>query len=334
MSQKKAGKKYWVGFDLGGTKMMATVFNDRFKPLASDRVKTRAQGGARQVLSRLLDTIQGAVSQAHLKMSAISGIGVGCPGPLDLDRGVILTAPNLGWQNVPLKQTLGKTFGCAVTIANDVDAGLYGEYRFGAAQKARCALGVFPGTGLGGACVYEGRLFRGQRSSCMEIGHIPVQPGGRLCGCGQRGCLETVASRLAIASEAAMAAHRGEAPHLLDLAGTDVGAMKSGTLAKAIEAGDRGVEQIVRNAAQMLGTALAGVVNLLAPDVLVLGGGLVEAMPNLFLGEVRKAVEGKAMKIFTSELKIVVARLGDAATALGAAALAAADVAEKEESDS
>ncbi|MBU1910016.1 MAG: ROK family protein, partial [Verrucomicrobia bacterium] len=155
-----------------------------------------------------------------------------------------------------------------------------------------------------------------------------------LCGCGQRGCLETVASRLAIASEAAMAAHRGEAPHLLDLAGTDVGAMKSGTLAKAIEAGDRGVEQIVRNAAQMLGTALAGVVNLLAPDVLVLGGGLVEAMPALFLGEVRKAVEGKAMKIFTRELKIVVARLGDAATALGAAALAAADVAEKEESDS
>lgn len=326
-------KKYWVGFDLGGTKMMATVFDGNFKPLASERVKTRAQGGPRQVLSRLLDTIQGAVSQAHLKMSAISGIGVGCPGPLDLDRGIILTAPNLGWHNVPLKQTLEKTFGCPAAIANDVDAGLYGEYRFGAAQKARCALGVFPGTGLGGACVYEGKLFRGKRGSCMELGHLPVQPGGRLCGCGQKGCLETIASRLAIASEAAMAAHRGEAPQLLDLAGTDIGAMKSGTLAKAIEAGDRGVEQIVRNAARMLGIALSGVVNLLAPDVLVLGGGLVEAMPAIFLGEVRKAVEGRAMKMYTEDLKIVPARLGDAATAMGAAALIAAASEELEEED-
>ena len=332
MAQKKS-KVYWVGFDLGGTKMMATVFNERFKPLASEKVKTRAQSGPRQVLSRLLDTIQAAVGQAHLKMSDISGIGVGCPGPLDLDRGVILTAPNLGWHNVPLKNTLEKRFGCPATIANDVDAGLYGEYRFGAAQKARCALGVFPGTGLGGACVYEGKLFRGKKGSCMEIGHIPVEPGGRLCGCGQRGCLETIASRLGIAAEAAMAAHRGEAPHLLGLAGTDIGAMKSGALAKAIEAGDRVVEQIVRHAARKLGGALAGVVNLLAPDVLVLGGGLVEAMPNLFLGEVRRAIEDKAMKMYSDDLKIVPARLGDAATAMGAAALIAAAVEAREEED-
>ncbi|MBP7831167.1 MAG: ROK family protein [Kiritimatiellae bacterium] len=327
-------KKYWVGFDLGGTKMMATVFNERFKALASEKVKTRAQSGARQVLSRLLDTVQAAVGEAHLKMSEISGIGVGCPGPLDLDRGIILTAPNLGWRNVPLKNTLEKRFGCPATIANDVDAGLYGEYRFGAARKARCALGVFPGTGLGGACVYEGKLFRGKKGSCMEIGHIPVEPDGRLCGCGQRGCLETIASRLGIAAEAAMAAHRGEAPHLLGLAGTDIGAMKSGALAKAIEAGDGVVEQIVRHAAQKLGIALAGVVNLLAPDVLVLGGGLVEAMPSLFLGEVRRAIEDGAMAMYADDLKIAPARLGDAATAMGAAALIAAAVEAREEEDS
>jgi len=314
--------------------MMAAVFDRDFRLVASSRAKTKGAEGSDEVMERVRNTICEALKEAGLEPQNLAAIGVGFPGPLDLDNGVILHAPNLSWHDVPLKQILERKFKCPAVIANDVDAGTYGEYRFGAARKARCALGVFPGTGLGGACVYEGRLFRGKRGSCMEIGHIPVQPDGRLCGCGQRGCLETVASRLAIASEAAMAAHRGEAPHLLDLAGTDLGAMKSGTLAKAIEAGDRVVEQIVRHAAQKLGIALAGVVNLLAPDVLVLGGGLVEAMPNLFLGEVRKAIEGTAMKIFTKGLKIVPARLGDAATAMGAAALAAAAVAEKEESDS
>ena len=137
----------------------------------------------------------------------------------------------------------------------------------------------------------------------MEIGHIQVQPEGRVCGCGQRGCLETVASRLAISAEAASAAYRGEAPHLLEMAGTDLSSIKSGVLAKAIKAGDAVVERIVRNAAQHLGGAIAGVVNLLAPDVVVLGGGLVEAMRDLILDEVRKTVDNRAMKSFTKSLE-------------------------------
>lgn len=314
----------WIGVDLGGTKMMATAFDADFKVLAARKTKTKGASGSRDVLARMVETIEEAVSEAELKKSQIGGIGVGCPGPLDLDRGIILEAPNLGWKNVTIKETLEKAFGCAVVIANDVDAGTYGEYRFGAAQKARCAVGVFPGTGIGGACIYEGRILRGRTSSCMEIGHIQVQPDGRLCGCGQRGCLETVASRLAISAEAASAAYRGEAPHLLDLAGTDLSSIKSGALARAIQAGDAVVEQIVRNASRHLGIAMAGVVNLLAPDVVVLGGGLVEAMPDLVLGEVRKGLEGRAMKSLTKSLRIVAAQLGDNATVLGAAALAAA----------
>ncbi len=318
-----ADDRFWLGFDLGGTKMMAIVFDQDFKILASHRAKTKGAQGAKEVLARIGDTIREAVAEAGIKDKHLDAIGVGCPGPLDLDRGVILEAPNLGWQNVPLKDTLEKEFKCPALIANDVDAGTYGEYRFGAAQKARCVLGVFPGTGIGGACVYEGRYLRGKTSSCLEIGHLPVQPKGRVCGCGQRGCLETVASRLAISAEAAAAAYRGEAPHLLEIAGTDLAEIKSGALAKAIQAGDAVVEQIVRNAARHLGSAIAGVVNLLAPDVIVLGGGLVEAMPDLFLNEVRKTVDQRAMKTFVKSLKVVAAQLGDNATAMGAAALAA-----------
>ncbi|OQW96948.1 MAG: transcriptional regulator [Verrucomicrobia bacterium A1] len=316
-------ERCWLGFDLGGTKMMAVVLDADFHILGSSKTKTRAQNGAKDVLERMTQTVREALDEAHLKPQRLAGIGVGCPGPLDLDRGIILEAPNLGWKSVAIKDAMQKEFDCPAVIANDVDAGTYGEYRFGAAQKARCALGVFPGTGIGGGCVYEGRLLRGKIGSCMEIGHMPVQADGRLCGCGQRGCLETVASRLAISAEVAAAAYRGEAPHILEMAGTTLAEIKSGVLAKAIDAGDETVERIVRHAAQQLGAAIASVVNLLAPDIVVLGGGLVEAMSDLFVGEVRRAVDNRAMKAFTRSLKVTAAQLGDNATALGAAALAA-----------
>ncbi|HVP91396.1 MAG TPA: ROK family protein [Terriglobales bacterium] len=320
---KDSAKAYWLGFDLGGTKMMAAVFGQDFKVVASLRNKTKGVEGTVEVLERIQGTIADALREAGLEPSDLGGIGVGCPGPLDLDRGVILQAPNLSWHDVPLKETLEKRFKCPTVIANDVDAGTYGEFRFGAGRGARCVLGVFPGTGIGGGCVYEGRIIRGRTGSCMEIGHVRVQAEGRLCGCGQRGCLESVASRLAISAEAAAAAYRGEAPALQRLAGTDLAEIKSGTLAKSIKAGDTAVEVIVRNAARHLGSGVANVVNLLAPDIVVLGGGLVEAMPDIVLGEARKTICGQAMKAFTRDLKIVAAELGDNATAMGAAALAA-----------
>jgi glucokinase len=318
----KTGNSCWIGFDLGGTKMMAVVYDAAFRARASTRVKTKASEGPNMVLDRMLKTMHAALDEAGVGAGQLAGIGVGCPGPLDLDRGVVLSAPNLGWENMALKKTLEKEFGCPAVLANDVDAGVYAEYRFGAARGARCVVGVFPGTGVGGGCVYEGKLLRGRIGSCMEIGHIMVEPDGRLCGCGRRGCLETVASRLAIAAEAAMAACRGEAPHLMKEAGADVSAIRSGALARAIKAGDRVVEDIVRRAARKLGLALAGVVNLLAPDVVVLGGGLVEAMPQLFLKEVGSAMKAQAMPAFAAQTRLVAAQLGDDATALGSAALA------------
>jgi glucokinase len=321
---KQSAKTFWLGFDLGGTKMMAAVFNRDFKVVASVRAMTKGVEGVKEVLARIQVTIAEALKEAGLDASRLGGIGVGCPGPLDLDRGVVLDAPNLSWHNVPLKAALEKKFKRPAVIANDVDAGTFGEYRFGAGRGARCVLGVFPGTGIGGACIYEGRIIRGRTGSCMEIGHLLVEPDGRLCGCGRRGCLESVASRLAISADAAAAAYRGEAPALQRLAGTDLAQIKSRTLAKSIRAGDTAVESIVRNAARHIGLAVADVVNLLAPDVVVLGGGLVEALPTIFLGEARKAVCGQSMQAFTKTTKILAAELGDNATVMGAAALAAA----------
>ncbi len=317
------GKQHWIGFDLGGTKMYGVLFDHKFNVVASGRKKTKGEQGSGNGIERMSEIIEAVLEEARLDRGALGGIGMACPGPLDLNKGIVLEAPNLGWRNVELKAIFEKKFKCAVAIANDVDAGTYGEYRFGAGQKARCVLGVFPGTGIGGGCVYEGKLLRGKTGSCLEIGHLLVQPNGRLCGCGRRGCLETVASRLAIAAECAAAAFRGEAPVLLKLAGTDLANIRSGTLAEAIQKGDKVVEKIVRNAAKQIGTAIGSAVNLLAPDVVVLGGGLVEAMKALFLEEVRDAFAKRAMASYIKNTEIVAAKLDDNATVLGAAALAA-----------
>jgi glucokinase len=318
----KARKPHRVGVDLGGTKIMAVLYDAAWKPLARRRRKTKAYLGAEAGLARIQETVQGVLDEAGVSAGNVATLGIGAPGPLDPDRGVLLDLPNLGWHEVPLKAQLEKTFKCPVAALNDVDAGTYAEYRFGAARKQRCVLGVFPGTGIGGGCVYEGKVLRGRSISAMEIGHLCVLPEGPLCGCGRHGCLEAVASRLAIAQAAVAAVYRGEAPVLQAKTGMDLANVRSGVLAEAIAEGDTVIESIVRRAAAWLGLGIASVVNLLAPDTVVLGGGLVEAMPDLYCEEVDRAARARVMDAFRDRFSVVVAKLGDDAVALGAAAWA------------
>jgi glucokinase len=318
-----SSKKIWVGFDLGGTKMLATVFDEKFKPLGRKRRKTKGAEGVDAGLERMIKTIDDALDDAKISASQLSGIGVGLPGPLDLDKGIIIESANLGWKNVKLQQLLTDKYKCPAILANDVDAGTFGEYRFGSGKRGRCVLGVFPGTGIGGGLVYEGKIFRGKNTSCMEIGHMMVEPRGRMCGCGRRGCLETVASRLAIAADVAMAAYRGETPVIFESAGTNLDDIRSSLLADAVKAGDKVVERIIRNAAKRIGEAVANVSNLLAPDIVILGGGLVEALQDIFLDEVRSIVSKNVMDSFAKSIEVEVASLGDDAAVMGAAALIA-----------
>ena len=316
----KAG--YWVGFDLGGTKMMAAAFTPDFRIVGRKRRKTKGNEGAKAGMERIVSTIREALEEKELSADQIRGIGIGCPGSVDLDRGIILDSANLSWKNVHVKQILQDEFGCPAVILNDVDAGVYGEYRFGSGKNARCLVGVFPGTGIGGGCVYDGTILRGRTMSCFEVGHMQVTPGGHPCGCGRFGCLETEASRLAIATAAAGAAFRGEAPNLLEACGTDIANIRSGSLADAIKAGDQVVEQIVKRAAGLIGTAVGDIVNLIAPDVVVLGGGLVEAMPELFVDNVEDAARRRAVPPMAKSFKVVAAKLADDAAVRGAAAWA------------
>jgi len=323
---RKNKHKLWVGFDLGGTKMMATVFDEDLHKRGSVRKKTKAQEGVKAGLARMTDVIEAALAEKGDSRRDLGGIGIGCPGPLDLKKGILKETANLGWSDVPLRKYLEKRFKCPVVVMNDVDAGVYGEYRKGAARKARCVVGVFPGTGIGGGCVYDGRVITGKRSTCFEIGHMCVVPNGIRCGCGNCGCLETVASRMAIASQAAAAAFRGSAPHLLAACGTDVSEIRSNAIAAAIRAGDDAVEDIVRQAASWLGIGISITVNLMAPDVVLLGGGLVEAMPKIYREEVKKELGRHVMASLQDSFEVVISKLGDDAVATGAASWAMEEV--------
>lgn len=310
-----------VGFDLGGTKMLAVVFDDDFKILGKKRRKTRDKNKDGVHLGRLAETIEMALEDADVDAKQLSGIGVGCPGPLDLNKGVILEAPNLGWKNIALREYLTEKFDCPAAICNDVDAGVFGEYTAGAGKNARCVLGVFPGTGIGGGCIYEGKIFRGTRASCMEVGFLQMATEGAAAGVGPIGTLEGLASRLAISAEAAKEVYRGKAPELAKLAGTDLANIRSGILAKSIDAGDKAIEEIVRRAAEQVGRGVGSLVNILAPDVVVIGGGLAEAMPDLFLNCVRKGAKRNALPSLSDCYEIRIAELGDNSAVIGAAAL-------------
>jgi len=314
--------KYWVGFDLGATKMLGLVFDTKFRIVGEKRRKTKNIGDEKSGLPRVIETMDQALEIASIAKESLCGIGVAAPGPLDLNKGILLQSPNIGWNNLPIKKALEKHFRCPVFVTNDVDAGVYGEYCFGAARGARCAIGVFPGTGIGGGCIYEGRIIRGKTGSCFEIGHCQVQPNGPLCGCGQHGCLEAVASRLAIAAAAATAVYRGEAPNLAKEAGLDLSQIRSSSLARAVAAGDKSIQRILEDAAYWIGIGVANAIQLLAPDVILLGGGLVEAMPALFLHAVEQSARERVMPSYRHIFKVVTARLGDHATAIGAAAWA------------
>ncbi|MCG6154278.1 ROK family protein [Rubinisphaera margarita] len=315
MSERK-----WIGFDLGGTKMLCAVFDEKMRDLGRERKKTKGFLGPDAGIERIIKCIYEAVENSGVPLSEIAGIGIGCPGPIQPKKGILLEAPNLGWKNVAVAERLNKEFKKPVMVINDVDAGVYGEYLFGAGQGAESLLGVFPGTGIGGGFVQNGVIFQGAKISCMEIGHIPTVPDGPIASAGLPGSLEAVASRLAMSALIAQASYRGQAPTIAESAGTDLANIRSGLLAEALKKEEPMVVEIMSRAVTQLGRSIAGFVHMLAPERIVLGGGLVEAMPDFFSKKIKEGMKQWLLPAYRDASEVVVAKLGDDAGIRGAAA--------------
>lgn len=316
----KAGD-HVVGLDIGGTKMMACVLDHEFNVVGRCRKKSKSDRTNETPQDRIIRVVKTALEESGNK--PIRGIGVGSPGPLDPRTGVIIDTPNLGWKKFPLGDVLSKAFNVPVLVDNDVNVGTYGEYVFGKVKDCKHLVGIFPGTGIGGGIILDGKILHGYSGSAGEVGHMTLEIDGPYCGCGKRGCLEALASRIAIASQVAALAARGDAPYILENCGTDLSKIRSGMLAKAIEAGESMVEGVVRKAAYYTGVAAATLVNVLSPEAVVLGGGLVEAMESIYMDEVKRALKEHTMPFLLKGVRVVAAKLGDDAAVMGAGRLIA-----------
>jgi glucokinase len=308
-----------VGLDIGGTKIMAAVLNHKFEVVG--RCKKKSKKGGESTEDRICRIIEEALEDAG--KPSIRGIGVGSPGPLDPKTGVIIDTPNLGWKDFPLADMLADAFGVVAIVDNDVNVGTYGEYCFSKLSGCANVIGIFPGTGIGGGIIIDQRIFHGFSGAAGEIGHMTVEVDGPFCGCGKRGCLEAVASRVAIAKEVAALAAREDAPFIQDKTKGRIDKIKSGVLAEAVDKDEAMVEAVVRRAAYYVGVAAGNLINILSPEAVVLGGGLVEAMEKLFLEEVKRGVDDHAMPFLRKGVRISAARLGDDAVVLGGAHLVA-----------
>jgi glucokinase len=311
---------FWIGFDLGGTKMLACVLDESYKVLGVARKATNGSDGPAKGRRKIVQLIRDAMGEAGVDAKGLQGIGIGCPGTVNPEKGILLEAPNLNWQNVNLGTVLKKEFKKPVAVLNDVDAGTFGEFKLGAGRGARSLLGVFPGTGLGGGFVYNGQLVTGRRTSCMELGMIYL-PGTHI-GSQQFGAvmLEDLTSRLALASQAGTACYRGQAPVLQNKTKGNLTDIRSKALAASFRGGDEAAMILFRNSIRYLGMGVAAVVNLLAPDQVMLGGGLVEEMPNLYIELLKEEVERYAVPALTPGIKYSVAKLGGHAVAIGTVA--------------
>lgn len=315
-----ANKDFIVGFDLGGTKMAAAVVTSN-KIIASARNKTSAEQGQEAVVRGILETIWQSLKNAGIGPQDLEGICVAAPGPIDRKKGIMLFTPNLGFENYPIKETIEKEFGVPMDLENDVNAGTYGEFIAGAASGYSHVVGVFPGTGIGGGIIIDGKLFTGGSGNAGEIGHMIIQVEGPLCGCGHYGCLEALASRTALAKDAVSISGSGKPISSYGKAGTDIKKYKSSIFKQGLTENDPYITELINRAAYFLGIGIANCIHILNPEVVVVGGGLVEKLGDYYMREIEKSLIKHTLPQLLSEVKVVKAVLGDEAALLGAAGI-------------
>jgi len=308
---------YRLGVDLGGTKIHVLVIDRKGRTVGQARTATKGERGYQAVVERVARTALEALDDADIKRKAVRACGIGAPGPVDTQRGVMHMAPNLGWSEKPLARDLGKLLGLPVVLGNDVNCGALGEVAYGAAAKARSAVAAFVGTGLGGAVVIDGEVVNGAHGYGGEIGHIPAPFGEAVCGCGRRGCLETVASKTGVVRQINEAIAQGRKARIsID------GTVKSSAIADALVAGCPVTKAAVERMTEALAWGLCAIGNIVDPEVFIIGGGMAETLGKPLLPRLAAMMAETSVLYRRQPPKLVMAGLGDDAVAVGAAVAA------------
>lgn len=313
-------KKYSVGIDLGGTKILfGLVERESGKVVDFVKKKTKKEKGSENIVRKIIDGTSRLLEQTQVDLSEIQSIGVGSAGQIDRKNGVIIGAPNLDCYNLDLKSILEEKFKIPTFIGNDVEVAALGEQKFGAGRNCNDFVCVFVGTGIGSAIVKDGKLIRGATGTAGELGHIIVDLNGRPCACGAHGCLEAYASRTAIETRIDGALKKGRKSCISEYL-EDGKAITSSMIRKAIEREDELVLQCVTEASEYLSAGLASVINLIDPERIILGGGLIEAVDYFYQSTIKKA-RAKCLPVPAEKIEFKKTELGDFSGVVGAAFL-------------
>ncbi len=306
-----------IGVDLGGTNVRSAVVGQDGAVTHNARLSVAGSGTSDVVIDRVVACVNQTLAECGREN--VRGIGVGTPGLIIAETGTIVYAPNVpGWVNLPLQSILEERFGFPVTIENDANAAGIGEHWIGGGAGHRNMVCLTLGTGVGGAIILDNRVWRGSNGAGGEVGHITVVEDGAVCGCGAPGCLEAYASAPAIARQAREALEAGNSSILDDLCQGDRARIDAAMIASAAADGDDLAKGVMYRSATLLGIAVAGLTNLLNPELFVIGGGVMNA-GSLIFDPIWEQVDRIAYKWSASILKIVPAKLGDDAGIIGAA---------------
>ncbi|MBA3341836.1 MAG: ROK family protein [Gemmatimonadaceae bacterium] len=317
-------EQFIVGIDLGGTNIAAGAMpTDGTREIAMRMVLTKASEGATAVVDRIAGLVEEVIGQTRQETGAersdFLGVGIGAPGPLDRSRGVVITSPNLGWHDFPLRDEVSQRINMPATLDNDANCATLGEWWCGAAKGGRNVVGLTIGTGIGGGLILDGKLYHGASDAAGEIGHTTIDSTGRRCKCGNYGCLEAYASGTAIAERAR---------ELLDVEGDsimhsmvdgDLGRLTAQTVFEASKRGDAVALEVVRDTAHFLGVGVSNLINIFNPDTFVIAGGVTQAGDLLF-DPLRAEVRRRAFKSAVDACRIVPGSLPLSAGVVGAVA--------------
>ncbi len=313
-------KKYSIGIDLGGTKILLALV-DKFsgEVVLSVKKKTRKEKGPEKIMSKMIDGIEELLEDSGAGIDEISSIGVGAAGQIDREHGILIGAPNLDCFDLNIKQQIQSHFDIPVYVGNDVEIAALGEMKFGAAKGCDDFVCVFVGTGVGSAIVKNGTIIHGATGTAGEIGHIIVDLNGRQCNCGAHGCLEAYASRSAIEKRIEGALRKGRHSAILDYMESGK-PITSSMIEKSIEREDELVTQCVTEASEYLSGGIASIINFINPKLIVLGGGLIEAVDFFYRNTIKKA-RSKSLPVPATKIEFKKAALGDFSGVIGAAFL-------------
>jgi glucokinase len=316
--------RYLVGVDIGGTNIVVgTVAEDGSAVHGVRSAPTLPEEGPEAVLGRIARLVQASIAEtektAGIARERVVGVGIGSPGPLDRDRGVVLLTPNLGWRELPLRDLVSEAVGLPASLDNDANCAIYGEWWVGAARGSQYVVGLTIGTGIGGGIVIGGKIYYGTSGVAGEIGHTTIDSTGRRCKCGNYGCLEAYASGPAIAARAIEGIETGAETRLPGMVSGELSKITAQTVYEAAKANDEYALEIVRDTAKFLGAGVANLVNIFNPDTVVIVGGVTTAGDQLFV-PLRGEVKRRAFKPAVDRCSIVPGELPGTAGVVGAVA--------------